>query len=297
MAIIPSPLPTLDNLDTWLAARESAVKGLRPGLAAGVVWANPQKRQKTPLALVYLHGYTASRGELFPAPDRIAQHVGANLFYARLTGHGVGPDGHRTCRVEDWENDTLEALALGRLLGDRVVVMATSTGGTLATWLTLGPNTDRPDAVILVSPNLTVKNRGSELLLLPGREGILQALMGSTVSEVPLNKLNEEYWDCEHHSHSLIPMMDLVARVRRYDFRQWSVPALVVFDPLDPVVDATVTRKLFSRSPQSRVTLREWAAAPGDHHHVLAGDALSPQGTEPLVRRGVEFIQGTFGIV
>lgn len=290
------PLPSLSELDDWLAERESRVPGLKPGVAAGVVWSDPVVRHPTPVALVYLHGYTATRGEIAPVADRIAAALGANLFYARLTGHGVGPDGHRTATAREWERDALEALAIGRLLGTRVVVLATSTGGTLATWLTLGPAAVRVDAMMLVSPNLTPRDRHSELLLWPGHEWLLEKIVGSTVTVAPQNELNERYWDLTHHSHSLIPMMQLVDKARTRDFRRWPTPVLVVYDLDDTVVDEHVTKRLFSKAPRHLATLHEWKTEPGDHNHVLAGDALSPQGTDKMVALGVEFLRGVLAL-
>lgn len=287
----PIRLPAFADLESWIAAREAQVPGLKPGVAAGVVWADPAHPRPTSFSLVYLHGYTASRGEMAPVPERIAAALGANVFYARLTGHGGDPDGHRTCTAADWERDALEAFQIGALLGERVIVLGTSTGGTLAAWLTLGPPAVRPTAVVLVSPNLTVKNRATELLLGPGKEWVLKALMGESLSFPPANELNQRYWDCVHHSHSLIPMMDLVNRTRRLDFGLWPVPALVVFNPADPVVDARATRRLFSRAPGELVTTEVWTPAPGDHPHVLAGDALSPQGTDRLVELSLGFLR------
>lgn len=289
------PLPALGELEPWLAAREASVPGIRPGVQAGIVWADPETKAKTPVALVYLPGYTATRGEISPVAERIASALGANLFFSRPTGQGVGPDGHRTVRASDWVADGLEALEIGQLLGDKVVVMATSTGGTLAVWLTLGPAARRPVATILVSPNLTPHNAKSEMLLWPGSGWLLSWMIGDTVSVEPRNELQAQFWDTTHHSHSLIPMMQLVEGARKRDFSQWPTPALVVYDPLDKVVDETVTVKLFSQAPRELVTLVEWQAADTDDHHVLAGDALSPGGTDRMVEMGVAFLRKHLG--
>jgi len=283
-------VPPLSDIDRWLADREGRVPGLKPGVAAGVVWADPASHTRTPVSLVYLHGYTASRGELRPVPDLIAATLGANLFYARLTGHGTGGEGHRTVTLEDWVNDGSEALAIGRVLGERTVLMATSTGGTLAVWLALGPKGIHADATILVSPNLTVKNRISEILLWPGKECLLKLLVGSGMNFRPQNELHERYWDCTHHSHSIIPMMELVSRARSRDFALWPTPLLAVYALADPVVNERVTEKLLSRVPAPLATLQRWTAARGDHRHVLAGEALSPRGTQKMARLCVDFL-------
>ena len=288
-------VPPLEELDRWLAAREETVVGLKPGVAAGIIWADPNHPAQTPVSIVYLHGYTASRGEIFPVPDRIAAALGANLFYARLRGHGLGANGHRNVTVEEWVEDGLEALEIGRRLGHQLVVLATSTGATLAAWLILGPPRASVAASIFVSPNLTPKNRLTELLLWPGKEHLLKAVMGDTVTIPSKNELNSRYWDLTHHSHSLLPMMALVQKARSLDFRKWPSPALVVYDPDDHVVDEKVTKKLFGRAPKALVTLHQWSGHKGEHHHVLAGEALSPCGTAPMVALGTDYLRRVLG--
>ena len=287
----PQGVPSLAELDGWLDDREQKVPGLKPGVEAGVVWAGFDKAQ-TPVSIVYFPGYTATRGEISPAVDRIAQALGANLFFSRPTGQGVGFEGHHNVTMNDWVNDGLEALEIGRKLGRKVVLVATSTGGTLATWLTLGPAAARVAAIILVSPNLTPANSKTEMLLWPGKEMWLSWFVGGTVTFEARNELQARYLDLTHHSHSLIPMMQLVQLARKSDFSRWPTPSLVVYDPEDTVVNEAVTVKLFSQAPPWLVTLHSWTAAPGDDHHVLAGDALSPGGTDNFVALAVRYLTG-----
>lgn len=274
-------LPPLTELDAWLAAREASVPGLRPECAAGVVWGPAGPGTKAPLSIVYLPGYTATRGEIAPVADRLAQSLGAHLYYARLTGHGTGFDGHRTCKLSDWKRDGAQAWAIGQALGERVILMGTSTGGTLATWLVLGPRKVRPAATVLVSPNFGPKDRMSEFLLWPGRPLILRAVLGDRVGFAPVSEAHGLYWDYDHHSHSLIPMMDLVAQARRGNFRRWPTPVQVVVNPADSVVEQRITEQRFARCPAA--TVEPWVPAAGDHDHVLAGDILSPGGTDRMV--------------
>lgn len=285
-----APIPPLDQLDDWIAAREVQVEGLKPGVAVGIVWAHPE-HQKTPVALIYLPGYTATRGEIYPVPDRIAEALGANLYYARPSAQGALPDAHKAVTADDWLRDAAEAYQIGLRLGEQVVVVATSTGATAAIWLTLGPAQWRPAASLFVSPNLTPRNKASELLLWPGREWLLSLLLGEQTNLEPQNDLQARYWDIHHHSHSLIPMMELVSLARRQDFRAWPTPVLVVYDLEDTVVDESVTVKLFSKAPEEVRSFLPWTTTEGDHSHVLAGDALSPGGTDRMVDAGVSFLK------
>ena len=74
-----------------------------------------------------------------PLPDKVAAALGANLFYTRLTGHGQDGAAMAEGSVNAWINDYAEAIAIGRAIGDKVVVIGTSTGASLATWAASQP--------------------------------------------------------------------------------------------------------------------------------------------------------------
>ena len=84
----PPPPPSLpEDLEAYLRHSEEAVPDLRSGEHKEIVWANGA-RERTPFSVVYLHGFSADRHEIDPVPRRVAESLGANLYHARLTGHG-----------------------------------------------------------------------------------------------------------------------------------------------------------------------------------------------------------------
>src|SRR5690606_4415203 len=87
-------------------------------------------------SVVYLHGFSASEREGFPVHTEFAKKHGFNLFLARLDGHGLNtPEPLLDMTAQGLWKDAREALAIGKQLGDKVIVMGTSTGGTLALML------------------------------------------------------------------------------------------------------------------------------------------------------------------
>ncbi|GIV58500.1 MAG: hypothetical protein KatS3mg042_1413 [Rhodothermaceae bacterium] len=117
----PAGRPVLPgDLDAYLAAAEARFDDLRPGVEKAIVWADPATRSRTPLAVVYLHGFSATREETRPLCDTLAARLGANLFYTRLTGHGRTGEALAAATASDWLRDALEALAIGQRLGERV---------------------------------------------------------------------------------------------------------------------------------------------------------------------------------
>lgn len=291
-APVPEPVfaapATLQGIDQALAAAEARVPDLRQGADRRVVWADPARRSRTPVALVYLHGFTASRQEIAPVADRAAEALGANLYYARVPGHGRTADAMAEATLESWQQEGENALAIGRLLGERVVLVGTSTGGTLATWLAVR----HPElgAVVLVSPNFGVQAAGAELAALPGGQGLVRLVEGNYREYATHGELHARHWTARYSTMAIPPMMRLVKAVEDSDITALRVPVLAFYSPRDTVVrpDA-IERRFAAWGAATRRLVRVDSQDP--YHHVLAGDALSPGTTAQVVRDVVDFVK------
>ncbi len=281
-------MPPLAELERWLARREAAIPDLRPEAGKRIRWAGAAG-QRTPLALVYLHGFSACRQEVAPLCDLVARDVGANLFYARLTGHGRSPEAMAECSVSAWIDDGREALAIGRALGEHVVLIGTSQGGALATWLA------RHDpgglhALVLLAPNYGPRARASHLLRWPLARHWLPWLIGRERRVEPENPGHAAHWTTRYPVTALFPMMDLAVAARRIDVEAISTPLLVSYCRGDTVVDARHTAALVERfgSRLKRELVDPPTADPGAH--VIAGDVFAPEATPFLRRQIVDFL-------
>ncbi|NLR58480.1 alpha/beta fold hydrolase [Chitinophaga polysaccharea] len=150
---VPAAGPALDN---YIATKE-ARHLLKPDNQARIVWQD-SGFHKTPYAVVYLHGFSASQEEGNPVHRNFAQKFGCNLYLSRLDGHGIDtsdPLLHMT--AEGLWKDAEEALSIGKALGDKVILVGTSTGGTLALKLAAAYPRD-VYAVINMSPNIAIND-------------------------------------------------------------------------------------------------------------------------------------------
>ncbi|NBY26038.1 MAG: hypothetical protein EBQ71_01540 [Betaproteobacteria bacterium] len=163
----PPPPDDIAALDTWLSASEAAFTDIRPGSAKGIVWYGTEQRRR-PWSVVYLHGFSANRMETSPLAEQLGQALGAHVFYTRLSGHGRSGAAMAEARVQDWMADALEALRIGRVLGDRVLLVSCSTGSTLATWLGSSPWGSELDAHVFLSPNFGPKTGAPNCSTGPG---------------------------------------------------------------------------------------------------------------------------------
>ncbi|TPI57711.1 alpha/beta fold hydrolase [Mesorhizobium sp. B3-1-3] len=274
-----------DDPQAYLAREEAAVPHIRDGLDKEIIWANPMVHAKTPLAIVYIHGFSASKGEVRPLPDDIADELDANLFYTRLTGHGQDGAAMAQGSVNAWINDYEEALAIGRAIGDKVIVIGTSTGGSLAAWAATQPGaSDDVAAIAFISPNFGVKASGAELLTMPWGGQLADLVGGKERSFPPRNALHEKFWTTRYPMKAVLPMAALTELAYGAPVEKATIPALFIFSDSDKVVRPDRTREIAGRwgAPHELVPVDDT----GDpDNHVIAGDVLSPQTTAFLTQR------------
>lgn len=286
-----APPADLQQLDAWLVQQEAVFSDIRPGVAKGIVW-HQGVGQRTPWAVVYVHGFTASRMEVAPLPEQVAQALGANVFYTRLAGNGRTSQAMGEATVQDWLADTVEAVRIGRQLGDKVLLMGTSTGGTLGTWLGMRPQPEGADAYVFISPNYGPKKRESELINLPWGQQLAFLLEGEERGEVSGNPLEAIGWTERYATRALFPMMALVKHVRDEsrpaDFR---APVLVFYAEGDQTVEPALTREVFERLGSTHKTLEKVDYSQAKGQHVLAGDVRDAQATPVMSARIVQWVR------
>jgi esterase/lipase len=135
-----------------------SVHKIKPGNEAEIVWANDSLKQKTEYAIVYLHGFTASKEEGDPVHKNIAKEFGCNLFLSRLAEHGLDTsEALLNLTAEKYWQSVKEALAIGKQLGNKIILMGTSTGGTNALQLAAA-YPDDINSLILMSPNIEIND-------------------------------------------------------------------------------------------------------------------------------------------
>ncbi len=281
-----------DDVEAYLAREEAAVPGIHDNLQKEIVWADPATKAKTPLAIVYMHGFSASKQEIRPVPDMVARALGANLFFTRFTGHGRDGAAMAEGSVNAWVNDAAEAMAVGRAIGDRVVVMATSTGGSIATWTAAQPDLSKDlAAMVLVSPNYGLQAAGASLLTGPWGKQLAELIVGPERSFQTINADHARYWTSRYPTRATLPVGAVAKMARKAPVEDIEVPALFVFSSKDQVVRPDITREVADRwgGPHQLLVLGDT----GDpSNHVIAGDVLSPQTTSLVAGRAIEFLKG-----
>lgn len=281
------------DVDAYFAAQEARFEDITSGTEKRVVW-HSERGEKTPLVLVYVHGFSATSEEIRPVPDRVAEALGANLVYTRLQGHGRDGAALAEATVQAWMNDVAEALIVARRIGENVVVMGTSTGGTVMAALADHPDTMADvSGMIFVSPNFGIKSPAAKLLTWPAARYWVPVVAGKDRSFEPANEAHATYWTHAYPTVAVMQMAALVKEVFEKDHGRALVPALFWFSEGDQVVEAARTQDVATRwGRETTVQIQKTMAGLDPQEHVIAGDIRSPAENGRTIEAFVHFING-----
>lgn len=271
---------SLNNLQNYLAESEEKYSDIIAGTEKKITW-HGQKEQ-TDIAVIYLHGFSASRQEITPIPEKLAKSLSANLFMTRLRGHGRSMGTLSTVKYQDWQHDVLEAYEIGKLIGKRIIIISTSTGGTLATWLLNEINNDDVIVNVMISPNFKLKRKSTVILKYPFGLTLAKLINGPYHSFPVKNASAAKFWTEKYKLEAVIPLLDLMAGVTRIEKENITTPQLVLYSSNDTVVDSQATIKTMRLYKNADVEVIEFNQTEDPSHHILAGDLISPSSTEAV---------------
>jgi alpha-beta hydrolase superfamily lysophospholipase len=262
------------------------VPDITPGTEKRIVWADAPGAAMD-WAVIYVHGFSATSEEIRPVPDLVAKALGANLFYTRLAGHGVPGDRLADAKAGDWMTDVAEALAIGRKIGRRTLVIATSTGGTVAAEAALDPVlVGQMDAVVFVSPNFGLNSAAAAILTMPLARYWGPVVAGPQRCFESANDLHARFWTTCYPTTALFQMAAVAKHAANANYSGAKLPALFVFSDADQVVSPSATRKVAAGWGKG-AEIAPQTVGPGDdaYSHVIAGDILSPSMSAPVAAR------------
>ncbi len=282
----------LHNLDAYLATSERQIS-IKPDNEARIIWAD-SSQSKTQFSVVYLHGFSASQGDGFPVHHKFAQHFGYNLFLARLHPHGVAEDEPlMTLTARGLVEEAKKALAIGALLGERVIIMSCSTGGTLA--LFLAAHNPQVHSLICFSPNVDMYDPLSHLLNNHWGECIAQLAHGGKYRSWEAPPEAAQYWNLQYRVESLVELRQLVDQTMYAEvFKAIRQPTLIIgFYKNENEQDKTVSIKAMSEMYKQLGTpeaLKQIHLLGSVGSHMLASNIFSTD-IDTVERISIEFME------
>jgi esterase/lipase len=273
-------VPTdLIGLEKFIADGEALHK-VKPNNEARIVWANDSLKQKTKYAIVYLHGFSASQEEGNPVHRAVAKEFGCNLYLSRLSQHGIDTTDELVNMTAEnlWES-AKEAYAIGKAIGDTVILMGTSTGGTLA--LMLAANFPEVGGLVLYSPNIAINDPNAWLLNNPWGLQIARLVKKSNYMIVnkPIPEYNQ-YWNHYYRLEATVQLEELLETAMiKTSFEKIKQPTLVLYyykneKEQDPVVKVSAMKEMFAdiQTPSEK---KKMVPIPNAGNHVMASPIQS----------------------
>ncbi|MCX2575967.1 alpha/beta hydrolase [Pedobacter sandarakinus] len=265
-------LPGLNDLDVYVQSLESLNK-IKPGNQAEIIWANPLHKQ-TEYAVVYLHGFSASKMEGNPVHINLAKALHANLYLARLADHGVDTVAPMQYFTADrlWESSK-QAYSIGKKLGKKVILVGTSTGASVA--IKLAAAYPEIHSLILLSPNVAINDKNAWLLNNPWGLQIARKVVGGNERSVEdRTEEYKKYWHTHYRIEALVELQEFIeSTMINSTFRKVKQPVLMLYYyknemEQDPVVRVDAMLKMFKQLG-TVAQLKKKVAIPNAGNHVM----------------------------
>lgn len=273
--VMPQVPADAKSLTAYINANEAMHK-LKPDNEARIIWANDSVKNKTAYSIVYLHGFSASQAEGDPVHKNIAAMFGCNLYLSRLAEHGIDTTEPMMNLTADnnWES-CKQALAIGKQLGNKVILMGCSTGGTNALQLAAAYPNDVA-ALVLLSPNIAINNDKAWLLSKHWGVQLAKLVTGkdhneSADSTVPL--INQ-YWYNRYPYNGAATLQEMIeTSMLPETFAKVHQPVLLLYYYKDAIHQDSVVRvdammKMFDELG-TPAALKRKQAMPNAGNHVM----------------------------
>lgn len=203
---VPADLAQLEGL----VQKSESLYPTKPEVGAKILWADSVPKQ-TDIAIVYLHGFSGTWRDGSPAIERVAKELHANVYLARLHGHGLRvPEPLIDYSPDSVYASALHALAVGKQLGKRVIMVGTSTGATLGLMLAAKHPQDVA-AVVNWSPNIRLAHPLSFLSNGPWGLQLTRMIVGGDYRAVQMpDPRRAKYWYMRYRAEAIPQLQALL---------------------------------------------------------------------------------------
>ncbi|MFZ4544224.1 MAG: alpha/beta hydrolase [Saprospiraceae bacterium] len=244
----------INMLEEQINYHELKTIGIRLDNQARIVWADSSKKRKTPFAVVYLHGFSGSQFEAAPLHTEFAHRYGCNLFLARLESHGIETDNNLLDVTPDkMLASARDAVNIGLQLGEKVILMSTSTGSTLS--LIIAAQNPELHSLIMYSPNIAIAKPEAALMDKPWGLNILRWVhKGDNFHQFDQKDIDEytiKYWTWRYRIEALVALESLISNgMIEENFKNVKCPVFVGCyykdeDNQDKVVSVEAMEEMF----------------------------------------------------
>ena len=266
------------ELEEVVINQESEIEDIKKDNNASINWGQ-KPYEKTDLSFVYLHGFGASKMEAQPVIRHLADQFKANVYYARLKGHGrTSVKGFKDLTKENYLKSADKAYQIGKRLGNEVILISTSTGGTLS--LSLAKKYKDIAGLILYSPFVGLKNPMMAQITTEKGKARFEEMIGGKVRHMDRPDDEAKYWSTDYHINAYVALIDLVqTEMNKETFQEIKVPVFLGYyykneEEQDQVVSVQAMNDMFDQLSTPN-ELKTKKAFPKSGNHVIASDLRS----------------------
>ncbi len=242
----PSIPETAADLEEAAALNDAGIR-LRKDNSSRIIWYNPQKRNRSRSAMLYLHGFSASWYEGEPLHRDLCKKMGMNLYLPRLASHGVeSSEPMLDLRPDALYRSALNALALTEKLGERVIIAGTSTGAALALMLA-AEFPEKVSALLLFSPNIRLADSKAWILTQPWGLQIARLFTGSKYRDTgEKDPVALKHWYSRYRLEAVAALQHLLEKAMTHEtFARVHCPVFMGYFPRDEVVSVPAMLDMF----------------------------------------------------
>lgn len=265
-----------------------------------VIWANERNKRKTPYCLLYLHGFSASPMEGYPVHENFARQFRINALIPRLAEHGLITEDALLNLTPDryWES-AKQSLVMARAMGEKVILMGTSSGGTLALKLA-AEFPENIAGVILYSPNVRIYQKVAVVLSRPWGLQIGRLIAGGKYRVFEEDPNIDPYWYNKYRAEGPVYLQQLIETSMKEElFQRIEIPTFVGYyykdkDNQDNTVSVKAIHWMFEElgTPDS---LKREVAFPEAGTHTI-GCILNSGSWDDVEKESVAFAKEILGM-
>jgi len=188
-------------------------------------------------------------------------------------------------------NSAKEAYAIGKQLGKKVIIMGTSTGGTLALKLAA----EYPDiaGLILLSPNIAINDPNAWLLNDHWGLQIARLVKGKYNTAADTTAIYKKYWYYKYRMEAAVELEELLeTTMNKSLYEKVKQPTLMVYyykdkDHQDDVVKVSAMKAMFNELGTPADLKKEIATANTGNH--VIGSYIKSKDVETVKNECLEF--------
>ena len=285
-------------LEEVITERESKIPNIKPNNEAQFFWADSSK-SKTEYSIVYLHGFSASQYEGFPTHINIAKKYGMNMFLSRLANHGIeGIECMNDLTADKLADSAMEAIAIGKQMGEKVIIMGCSTGGTLG--LMAMAHDPEIEGAIFYSPNIELFDPNASLIRKPFGMELAEWMTGRDYHEIGNVEKLGAYWTKRYRLKGIQILIELMEKTMTEEtFQKIKKPVLALAyyeneEQQDKIVSVPAMQEMISQLG-TPVDKKVFKKLPTVKAHVMTCE-LQSSDLEIVATETSDFIENILGI-